>query len=249
MATRRKTARSFSNVRRVKRKNASKNVRHKLKTHRRKHRKIVMRGGGDTYEIYVYQINMLDANTNRKKVKCILVQKRVSGAKDDLFFFWPAYVTKKDLDLTLELFIKPDRMESVSSSVLPKELTLSPSDPLFLSSYLKVQPLLKQSTFERSKYDPTIIVDNMEIALMDNGEQVSRVEQALKDDFDRDELKSRLNQISTKKPEAIEFKGEYTDLINKVKNLIGQYSNEYRDSLCKQASVKYSTVPIAWCIK
>ena len=47
MATRRKTSSSTQkNIRRVKRKNVSKNVRHKLKTHRRRHRKIVMRGGG-----------------------------------------------------------------------------------------------------------------------------------------------------------------------------------------------------------
>lgn len=259
MATRRKTARSYSNVRRVKRKNVSKNVRHKLKTHRRRHRKIVMRGGGeDSYSIFVYSINITDVRANRKKVKCILVQKKVSGAKDDLFFFWPSYVTRKELNATLSLFIVQDKVQGVSSIVLPEELTLNPTDNMFLSSYLKVQPLPKKSSFEVSRYNPTISVDDMNTPTVTVGageqkqEEVSTaklVDEALKDDFDRETLKSSLLTISTNKPTAIVFEGKYKDLISKVKELIIYYSSEYKDSLCSQSAVKKLNVSSDWCLK
>lgn len=260
MATRRrKIARSA--IRRVKRTNASKNIRHKLKTHRRKHRKIIMRGGGeDSYSIFVYSINITDVRADRKKVKCILVQKKVSGAKDDLFFFWPSYVTRKELNATLSLFIVQDKVQGVSSIVLPEELTLNPTDNMFLSSYLKVQPhttkypQLKVSIF--SSYNRTITVDDMNTPTVTVGageqkqEEVSTaklVDEALKDDFDREALKSSLLTISTNKPVAIEFKGEYKDLISKVKELMKKYSSEYKDSLCSMSVVKDSNVSIKWC--
>ena len=254
---RRKIARSA--ICRVKRNNASKNIRHKLKTHRRKHRKIIMRGGGeDSYSIFVYSINIKDVRANRKKVKCILVQKKVSGAKDDLFFFWPSYVTIKELNATLSLFIVQDKVQGVSSIVLPEELTLNPTDNMFLSSYLKVQPLPKKSSFEVSRYNPTISVDDMNTPTVTVGageqkqEEVSTaklVDEALKDDFDREALKYSLLTISTNKPVAIEFKGEYKDLISKVKELMKQYSSEYKDSLCSQSAVKKLNVSSGWCLK
>ena len=243
MATRRKMARSA--IRRVKR-HASKNVRHKLKTHRRKHRKIVMRGGADdTYHVYIYSINILDPKRNRRKVKCMIVQKKVSGAKDDLFLFWPSYTTKEELDATLKLFIDPDKIAAVSSLILPTEKTPEPEDPLYLPSYLKIVPLPKKGGFiERSSYNPSIFVVNI-----DDATNTTVVDSALKDDFDREVLKSTIEGISTNKPiNPILFQGEYNTLISKVKELITSYSKEYREFFCSKAAERNSSVSSKWCM-
>lgn len=136
MATRRKTARSYSNVRRVKRNNASKNVRHKLKTHRRRHRKIIMRGGGGC-TAYIFRVT----NSDRiYTLKYMVVQEDMgTGKKDNVFVFWPLYTNQIEIQEVLDKCIKPEKQGSIIEKLLVGQEPITKDTTSFnLKFYLKI---------------------------------------------------------------------------------------------------------------
>lgn len=234
MATRcRKIARSA--IRRVKRNNASKNVRHKLKTHRRRHRKIVMRGGAVNYNAHYYF-----KDDESKGLKCVLVQEHMGyGTKDTVLMFWPVYVTDKQLRTMLGLYIKPDKINYVLAELLKDKPNFEPSiKSMALPKYLKLSSM--KTGIASSKYNPNIAVKS----LVD--ETSVEITDALKETFDREKLKKDLS-TTTDEEKGLVGENENAEFKNAVKFFIDTYSKNYVKELCNADYT--NTQPIGWCGK
>lgn len=251
MATRRSKI-AHSAIRRVKRNNASKNVRHKLKTHRRRHRKIVMRGGAGNYNAHYY---FKDGKTDG--LKCVLVQEAMKiGTKDTVLMFWPVYVTDDELQTMLRLYIKPGKIKDVLDKLVEGKPEFVPTiESMALPTYLKLSSV---NPGINSKYNPTItvksLVDDTSVEITD----------ALIEPFDREKLKKDLGTFTKK---GLVGQDEDSAFKDAVKYFIGMYSNSYVENLCKDeykathaahasttilsssTKVPSSTATLTWCMR
>jgi len=206
MAThRRKIARSA--IRRGKRNNASKNVRHQLKTHKRKHRKIVMRGGGGGV-MFIFRV----PNGDRiYTLKYIVVQENILGKKDTLFIFWPMYVTDEELKAVLRKCISEDKIDDVSRTLLEDKPEIGDN-----TSWLNLPYYLKISATNRN-------YDTVSVCSFDSTVAPTLIEGALLPDFDRNTL--------IKEPQESRRMDNPTDL-NGVKLQINMNSKGFSEKYC-----------------
>jgi hypothetical protein len=243
MATRRKMARSA--IRRVKR-HASKNVRHKLKTHRRKHRKIVMRGGGEYNAHYYFKHN---------KLQCVLVEEAMGFVtKDTLFMFWPVYVTDEELKKILKQYIKPEKINEVFKELVKDKPEFEPSiESMALPKYLKLSSM--KTGRISSSYNPTItvksLVDKTKSVETTSVETTSvettsvettsvEIPDALVDKFDRKKFKIQLGKNVGGEVVERRLAGENENIEFKknVIDNIGNFSSTYVSRLCNDEFIK-----------
>lgn len=159
--------------------NASKNAKRKLKTYRRKQRKIVMRGGAGGHMLI---LKRRIENANNMKIHCIIVRETKSGEKDTLYLFWPSNVTKDEVTNVLTKFVKNDeKINEVITKLNLQSSTTSPTTsqtPTYLPQYIQI--VSKPGTSMFSSYDTKIQIKNI-----DSPETLDYVNEALIDNFDK----------------------------------------------------------------
>ncbi len=174
--------------------------------------------------MYIFRVE----NSDRMyTLKYIVVQESITFGKDNLFIFWPMYVTEEALKEVLKKCISQDKIEKVSNMLMSKKLEIG-EDTIWLNlpSYLKISSTNTKKLGSNS-------YDTVSVCSFDNHEQIV-VEDALLLNFDRITLTqgsdSEINMADATK-------------LDGIKTHINMNSRGYRNHICKKWQKS------AWCTK